>query len=146
MENRIYAERLLALRKKSGLSARDFAEHFGITYCTYSQWESGRREPAPHIVSMIERIIELEDVLKDRIKLEKRIETIEHYQKVLKEAGMHEPNDQDAAKMESLGQLETIQKGNITYYLFKDDRGYQVCYEPSYDKFIEKEQIEALLT
>lgn len=146
MENRTYAERLATLRQKSGLGARDFAEHFGITYCTYTQWESGRRAPAPHILTMIERIVELEDVMKDRIKLEKRIETIEHYQKVLKEAGMYEPNDQDVAKMESLAQLESITKGNTTYYLFKDDRGYQVCYEPSYGKFIEKEQIEALLT
>lgn len=145
MENN-YAERLFNLRKKSGMGAREFAAHFGITYNTYAQWESGRREPSAHIITMIERIVELEHIMKDRTKLEKRIETIEHYQKVLKEAGMYEPNDEDVAKMESLGQLESITKGNSTYYLFKDDRGYQVCYAPSYGRFIEKEQIETFLT
>lgn len=146
MENRTYAERLLELRKKSGLNMHEFSEKFGILYNTYGQWESGRREPSEHIINMMERIITLEETMNDRIKLQKRIETIDCYRKVLAEAGLLSPNDEDVAKFERSGNLLTIKKGDITYYLFKDDSGYQACFEPCYEKFVEKEHIEALLS
>ncbi len=146
MENRTYAERLAELRKKYGLTQFEFAKKFGIPRDTYSQWEHSRRIPSPHIVSMIERIVELEEIMNDRIQLAKRIETIEIYQKVLEKAGLYCPNDADVAKFEQSGNLGTIKKGDMTYYIFKDDSGYQACYEPCYEKFIEKEQIEALIS
>lgn len=57
------------LRAKTGLSQSRFADRFGIPIRSVQHWEQGRQDPPPYVVSMIERIIELEEECK-RLKEE----------------------------------------------------------------------------
>lgn len=52
------------LREKTGLSQSRFAARFGIPVRTVQQWEQGVYKPLPYVVSMIERIMELEEECK----------------------------------------------------------------------------------
>lgn len=48
------------LRKSTGMSQSKFSSYFGIPTSTLQDWEHGRRTPAPYIIRMMERILELE--------------------------------------------------------------------------------------
>lgn len=41
----MFPERLKELRKKSNLTQKDMAEHFGTSQPSYQAWESGKRNP-----------------------------------------------------------------------------------------------------
>ena len=51
------------LRAKTGLSQSKFAAQFGIPVRTLQDWERGRFNPPPYVVTMMERILELEHQL-----------------------------------------------------------------------------------
>ena len=52
------------LRAKTGLSQSRFADRFKIPLRSVQHWEQGRQDPPPYVVSMIERILELEELCK----------------------------------------------------------------------------------
>ena len=52
------------LRVKTGLSQSRFADRFGIPIRSVQHWEQGRQDPPSYVVSMIERILELEELCK----------------------------------------------------------------------------------
>lgn len=54
------------LRKKTGMSQSAFAAYFDISVRNIQEWEQGRRTPPPYVVSMMNRIINLENGLKRR--------------------------------------------------------------------------------
>ena len=61
------------LRAKTGLIQKEFATRFGIPVKTLQNWEQGWQDPPSYVVSMIERILELEDECKQlKEKLPKR--------------------------------------------------------------------------
>lgn len=53
------------LRNRTGLSQSRFAEYFGIPVKTIQKWENHGSTPAPYIVGMIERILDLECQVND---------------------------------------------------------------------------------
>ena len=50
------------LRKFTGLSQSKFASKFGVPLPTYCHWEQDVRKPPKYVVSMMQRILELEGV------------------------------------------------------------------------------------
>lgn len=52
---------LKELREQTGLSQTEFAEYFGISVRTLQEWEQGRRKPPDYLVSLLERIWNLEN-------------------------------------------------------------------------------------
>ena len=54
------AEYLKNLRKKTGLSQKQFASKFDIPIYTLQQWEQGRRVPKKYVLKMMEEILRLE--------------------------------------------------------------------------------------
>lgn len=47
------SERIRALREKTGMSARKFAEHIGVKYTTYYGYETGSREPGSDFLVLL---------------------------------------------------------------------------------------------
>lgn len=48
------------IRKSTGLSQPKFSERFGISIYTLRNWEQEKRTAPPHILSMLQHILELE--------------------------------------------------------------------------------------
>lgn len=48
------------LRKKTGMSQSEFAEHIGIPLSTLRSWEHGRRTPPEYVMGLLEFRIEAE--------------------------------------------------------------------------------------
>ena len=57
-------ERLIALREKTGLNRKEFAEKFGIPYQTITCWELGKREMPDYVLRLIAYRIEMHPLLK----------------------------------------------------------------------------------
>ena len=57
-------DRLIALREKTGLNRKDFAEKFGIPYQTSTCWELGKREMPDYVLRLIAYRIEMDPLLK----------------------------------------------------------------------------------
>lgn len=50
------------LRKKTGMSQQQFAEHFNINYHALRSWEGGRYRPREKTISRIVQMIENDDI------------------------------------------------------------------------------------
>lgn len=61
------------LRKRTGLSQSKFAERFHLSMRTLQRWEQNQNEPQEAIVYMINRILDLEDQMKEQKQQENRI-------------------------------------------------------------------------
>lgn len=55
-QNIIISEHLREMRIDMKMSQAEFAKEFDIPVQTYSQWESGRRNPPEYIINMIDKI------------------------------------------------------------------------------------------
>lgn len=53
-------EEIIKLRKETGLSRKEFSEHFGIPLRTIEDWEAGRRTPPEYIPRLMKYQIEYE--------------------------------------------------------------------------------------
>lgn len=49
------------LRARTGLTQREFAEHFGIPRRTIENWEAGVNQPPQYVISLLEIAIEKEE-------------------------------------------------------------------------------------
>ena len=47
-------------RLSTGLTQREFAEHFEIPVRTIQEWEQGRRKPPEYLLKLLKRIWKLE--------------------------------------------------------------------------------------
>ena len=54
------------LRNRTGLSQSKFAQYFGIPVKTVQQWERNGSVPPEYIPQMMERILDLEEQLKEK--------------------------------------------------------------------------------
>ncbi len=52
--------KLKELRKKLGITQKEFAEYFDVQFRSLQRWETGRSEPPYGIEKRIERIVYLE--------------------------------------------------------------------------------------
>lgn len=57
-------EKLIALRKQTGMNRKEFAEYFGIPYRTVQDWELGNRQMPEYLLRLMAYKIGIEDVKK----------------------------------------------------------------------------------
>lgn len=53
------------IRRKTGMTQRQFAEHFGIPIRTLQNWENGVNVPPEYTVNMIRRLLKYEEMLRN---------------------------------------------------------------------------------
>lgn len=53
-------ERLIVLRKSTGMNRREFCEHFEIPYMTVSDWEHGNRRVPAYLLRLLEYYVRME--------------------------------------------------------------------------------------
>lgn len=53
-------ERLIELRKSTGMNRREFCEHFEIPYMTVSDWEHGKRRVPAYLLRLLEYYVRME--------------------------------------------------------------------------------------
>lgn len=53
------------IRKKTSMTQRQFAEHFGIPLRTLQNWENGVNVPPEYTVNMIRRLLRYEEILEN---------------------------------------------------------------------------------
>ncbi len=53
-------DRLIAIRKSTGMNRKEFAEAFGIPYRTITDWELGHRTMPEYILRLIAYRVELD--------------------------------------------------------------------------------------
>jgi putative transcriptional regulator len=66
------------IREKSGLSRAEFGRKYEIPVRTLEDWESGRREPADYVVTMLDRLVTV-----DKAKKEVLTAIADHMEKLL---------------------------------------------------------------
>lgn len=53
-------DRLIEMRKRTGMNRREFAEYFGIPYRTVQDWELGNRQMPEYLFRLMEYKIRIE--------------------------------------------------------------------------------------
>ena len=59
-EKRLQAYQFMAIREKSGMNRKDFAEWLGIPYRTISDWEHGERKMPDYVMRLIAYKVRME--------------------------------------------------------------------------------------
>lgn len=57
-------DKLIEIRKKTGMNRREFAEYFGIPYRTVQDWELGNRKMPEYLFRLMEYKIQMEKLMK----------------------------------------------------------------------------------
>ena len=57
-------DRLIAIRNKTGLNRKEFAEKFGIPYRTITDWELGNRIMPEYVLRLIAYRVEMDPLLR----------------------------------------------------------------------------------
>ena len=57
-------ERLIEIRKRTGMNRREFAEYFNIPYRTVQDWELGNRQMPEYLFRLMEYKIRMEKLMK----------------------------------------------------------------------------------
>ena len=57
-------ERLIEIRKRTGMNRREFAEYFNIPYRTVQDWELGNRQMPEYLFCLMEYKIRMEKLMK----------------------------------------------------------------------------------
>ena len=66
----MFSENLRNLRKKAGLSQREFAEKIGMSTSAVGMYEQGRREPEPQMLLKIAKVLTVEQLLEEEPTVE----------------------------------------------------------------------------
>ncbi len=53
-------DKLIEMRKRTGMNRREFAEYFGIPYRTVQDWELGNRQMPEYLFRLMEYKIRIE--------------------------------------------------------------------------------------
>lgn len=64
-ENNELKDKLIALRKSTGMNRRKFCEYFDIPYMTESDWEHGNRRVPTYFFRLLEYYVRMEQMKKD---------------------------------------------------------------------------------
>lgn len=59
-------ERLIELRKKTGMNRKEFCEFFDIPYRTMTDWELGHRSMPDYLLRLMAYRIEMEKLMKKK--------------------------------------------------------------------------------
>lgn len=60
-------DKLVALRKSTGMNRRQFCEYFGIPYMTVSDWEHGNRRIPAYFFRLLEYYVRMERLKKEDV-------------------------------------------------------------------------------
>jgi len=60
-----FREKMIALRKSTGMNRKEFCEYFGIPYDTEICWENGRRTAPDYFLRLLEYYIRMEGLVKN---------------------------------------------------------------------------------
>ena len=63
-------EKLIALRKQTGMNRREFAAYFGIPYRTMQDWELGNRQMPEYLLCLMVYKVGMENLRKGEQKNE----------------------------------------------------------------------------
>ena len=63
-------EKLIEIRKRTGMNRRQFAEYFNIPYRTVQDWELGNRQMPDYLFRLMEYKIRMEKLMKGDTKHE----------------------------------------------------------------------------
>ncbi|MBQ8549107.1 MAG: transcriptional regulator [Lachnospiraceae bacterium] len=58
-------ERLIELRKSTGMNRKEFTEYFGIPYRTMQDWELGNRQMPEYLLRLMAYKVGIEQMTKD---------------------------------------------------------------------------------
>ena len=72
-EDKMKPDEIKEIRKKVGLSQKNFSEQYGIPVRTIEEWESGRRTPPEYVVRMLAYYVAEHQLYKNEILAEKEI-------------------------------------------------------------------------
>lgn len=61
-------QKLLEIRKRTGMNRRQFAEYFDIPYRTVQDWELGNREMPEYLLRLIVYKIRMEKLVDENVK------------------------------------------------------------------------------
>ena len=59
-------ERLIELRRQTGMNRREFAEYFGIPYRTVQDWELGNRQMPEYLLRLMVYKVGIENMRKEK--------------------------------------------------------------------------------
>lgn len=65
-------DRLIEIRKETGMNRREFAEYFGIPYRTMQDWELGNRQMPEYLLRLIAYKVRMEKLQKKEEKNNER--------------------------------------------------------------------------
>lgn len=57
-------QKLIEIRKKTGMNRREFAEYFGIPYRTMQDWELGNRQMPEYLLRLMAYKVKMEELQK----------------------------------------------------------------------------------
>ena len=63
-EKAVTANEMIAIREKTGMSRKEFADAFGIPYRTISDWEHGERKMPDYVLRLLAYKVRMEYVEK----------------------------------------------------------------------------------
>ena len=66
-------QRMIELRKSTGLNRKEFCEYFEIPYRTVTEWERGTRKMPEYVLRMMEYQIRMEKLKKSDLKQGKEV-------------------------------------------------------------------------
>lgn len=55
-------DKLIELRKSTGMNRREFTEYFGIPYRTMQDWELGKRSMPDYLLRLMEYKVKMENL------------------------------------------------------------------------------------
>ena len=58
-------ERLIQLRKETGMNRKQFCEYFDIPYRTVTDWELGNRQMPEYLLRLMKYKVEVERIMKE---------------------------------------------------------------------------------
>ena len=107
------------LRKKSGMTQKEFAEHYEIPISTLRKWEQGEASPAPYVLKLIAGTLPGNNM--EMLKLEGRNGLLYYYDQ---RAGMVYDQIGNGIKVEK--DLTDVKAQNLIIYL---EELYEAFYE-----------------
>lgn len=66
-------QRVIELRKSTGMNRKEFCEYFEIPYRTVTEWERGTRKMPEYVLRMMEYQIRMEKLKKSDLKQGKEV-------------------------------------------------------------------------
>jgi len=67
-ENNVSKERLIELRKSTGMTRKEFCEYFDIPYRTMTDWELGNRTMPDYLLRLMTYKVKMEAMMKKKKK------------------------------------------------------------------------------